>query len=133
MAGLLAVCAGVTERISISDIPVQNPSEAVHEGLSEGEEAAAPSDSSSSSSSATAEFQPRESSGRSQESRLQPHVVEVEEAVADNAVQADDTEGAESSGATLKVVPHAPLAAAYLPESLACRTTTKHAIYTAIL
>ena len=104
MAGLLVVCAGGTDRISISDIPVQNPSEAVHEGLSEGGEAA-----DSSSSSATADPQNRESSGRSQESRLQPHVV-VEEA--DNAVQADDTESAESSGATLKVIPHAPLAVA---------------------
>jgi hypothetical protein len=94
LAGMLAVCAGVTESISIFDNPVQHPS-------------AAPSDSSSSSS-ATAESQNRESSGRSQESILQPHVV-VEEAVADNAVQADDTQTAESSGATLKVIPRAPL------------------------
>lgn len=30
--------------------------------------------------------------------------------MADNAVQADDTESAESSGTTLKVIPHASLA-----------------------
>ena len=46
------------------------------------------------------------SSSRSHESRLQPHV--VVEAVADNAVQADDTEGAETSGTLLKVTPRAP-------------------------
>jgi len=106
LACLLAVCAGVTGRISISDIPVQNPSEAVHEGLPEADEAAAPSDSSSSSCSVTAESRNRESSSRSHESRLQPHV--VVEAVADNAVQADDTEGAETSGTPLKVTPRAP-------------------------
>ncbi len=54
----------------------------------------------------------------------------MEEAVADNAVQADDTESAESSEMTCKVIPHAPLAkgccstpASYFSKSLACRCT----------
>ncbi|KAL0053152.1 hypothetical protein WJX82_001613 [Trebouxia sp. C0006] len=75
---------GVTGRISISDIPVQHPSEAFHEGLPEADEAAAPSDSSSSSCSVTAESRNRE------------------------LKQADDTEGAETSGTLLKDVMEAP-------------------------
>ena len=53
------------------------------------------------SSSATAASHSQKSACRSQESRLQPHV--VEHMLADSAVQADDTESAESSGRTHKV------------------------------
>ena len=103
----------MTEKMSISDICMRYPSaarDAIEEVLEEAvREALAEADEALDSNSATAESHSKETAGSPQESRLQAHV--AEHTVADNAMQADDTKSAGSSGMH-KVLPQACLAMA---------------------